>query len=204
MKSDNKVPCDDAPTLIDGESQGPVVTRGSRLQAGGRFVIKEKNSDRILTISKGFAMFQKCDDIESLDKYWHWHWDCIDDQGWFRLQNRVTGGFIGVCANGRRGLIIKVKNEHRLSSSGRLVVTLTSNGDQTLSVVSPTDELEQMTLGSFSNILVPRKSGGVGLEFIKLEDWMVLGGETWNFKTGWGWALSGRLKRRDTTETKEN
>ncbi|KAG6003717.1 hypothetical protein E4U21_001770 [Claviceps maximensis] len=165
MESDHKACCDDALPVAKDDSQGPKVTWNSHLQAGGRFVIKGKNSSRFLTVVGGIPVLQICEDMGRIEDYWHWHWDCDLESGWFRLQNRVTGTYIGVGKN----LQIKTQPDSDKNFSRRLTLTWAPDGSQTLNAVSPQGRLLRIMRRSESNELMLNGSGGVDLEFIKIE-----------------------------------
>ncbi|KAG5926461.1 hypothetical protein E4U53_003077 [Claviceps sorghi] len=159
----------DGSSLEADESLDSNVTRHARLRAGGRFVIKDADGDRYLTVEGQDLVLQDCDDVGSFDEYWHWHWVCSEDDGWFRLRNRVTNNYIGVACGGNCAVSIKVKPCSDDGFSGRLVVTPSSGGGQTLSALSRQGGLWQITLGDPLYEAMPRKSGGTSFEFIEME-----------------------------------
>ncbi|KAG5930489.1 hypothetical protein E4U42_001061 [Claviceps africana] len=161
------------PTVADEarlQNPDPNVTRNAHLHAGARFVIKDADGLRFLTVEGQDLVLQDCGSVDHVETYWHWHWDSFEDKGWLHLRNRVTGGYIGVTCHGGSGASVKVRPGDEDHFSKRLVATSSAGQGHTLSVLSPRGGLWQITLGDPSYEAMVLKSGGTSFEFIKVEE----------------------------------
>ncbi|KAG6077760.1 hypothetical protein E4U15_004558 [Claviceps sp. LM218 group G6] len=145
------------------------LTRDATLQHGQRFVLVERESGKILMAIGENALLQACDDMSALPNMWHRHWDCVIEEGWVTLRNRVTQNYLG--AAGFRWLSIAPRDRN---FTGYLVVTRSSGGGQTLSAVyqEPLGIKQIVCDGNFNGErlrLDPGATKGLEWEFIMLD-----------------------------------
>ncbi|KAG6169438.1 hypothetical protein E4U51_001581 [Claviceps purpurea] len=84
----------DTPTS-ETDSIMDIPNRDATLQSGQRYVLIERQSGSVLIAVGEDAVLQTCENISAFHSQWHWHWDCVDDDGWITLRNRITGNYLG-------------------------------------------------------------------------------------------------------------
>ncbi|KAG6097359.1 hypothetical protein E4U30_000744 [Claviceps sp. LM220 group G6] len=146
---------------------GSTLTRDATLQHGQRFVLVERESGKVLTAIGPEAVLQTCDDMSALPNMWHWHWDCVIEQGWVTLRNRVTQNYLG-----NDWCSLRVMSCDGSSFTGHLVVTRSSGGGQTLSAPHKQGGIKQIVHDAgrdASQKLDLGTTKGLEWEFVRLE-----------------------------------
>lgn len=75
--------------------RGPNLIKDADPRHGERFIIVERSTEMALAIVDGEPELQVCDGTETFGIQWHLHWECVLNDGWLGLRNRVTGKYLG-------------------------------------------------------------------------------------------------------------
>ncbi|KAH7629965.1 hypothetical protein B0T09DRAFT_365951 [Sordaria sp. MPI-SDFR-AT-0083] len=76
--------------------------RSDRPTPGFTYIILHQPTNRALSIIKGYPALQRaCEPITGvshprlLEGKTHWHWECVESNGWLSFRNAATGKFLG-------------------------------------------------------------------------------------------------------------
>ncbi|KAG6096342.1 hypothetical protein E4U14_007976 [Claviceps sp. LM454 group G7] len=160
----------DTPTS-DTDSTMDIPDRDATLQSGQRYVLIERQSGSVLIAVGEDAVLQTCETTSAFDSQWHWHWDCVDDDGWMTLRNRITGNYLGT-----RSTFWSWTPAVKVQSRGdgftaRLVVTRSCGGRQTLLALCK-EGLWRIVGGKAPDQLGLARDGGLEWECIRIESEM--------------------------------
>ncbi|KAG6030652.1 hypothetical protein E4U40_007727 [Claviceps sp. LM458 group G5] len=140
--------------------------RDATLQSGQRYVLVERQSGSVLIAVGEDAVLQTCESTSNFHSQWHWHWDCVDDDGWMTLRNRITGNYLGA-SSAFWNPAVKVRPRGG-GFTARLVVTRSCGGRQTLSALYK-EGLWRIVGGKAPDQLGLARDGGLEWECIRIE-----------------------------------
>ncbi|KAG6128907.1 hypothetical protein E4U38_005438 [Claviceps purpurea] len=155
----------DTPTS-ETDSTMDIPNRDATLQSGQRYVLIERQSGSVLIAVGEDAVLQTCENISAFHSQWHWHWDCVDDDGWITLRNRITGNYLGA-SSAFWNPAVKVRPGGD-GFTGRLVVTRSCGGRQTLSALYK-EGLWRIVGGKAPDQLGLARDGGLEWECVRIE-----------------------------------
>ncbi|KAG6056161.1 hypothetical protein E4U17_002435 [Claviceps sp. LM77 group G4] len=155
----------DTPTS-ETDSTMDIPSRDATLQSGQRYVLVERQSGSVLIAVGEDAVLQTCESTSDFHSQWHWHWDCVDDDGWMTLRNRITGNYLGASSTFWNPAV-KVRPRGG-GFTARLVVTRSCGGRQTLSALYK-EGLWQIVGGKAPDQLGLAREGGLEWECIRIE-----------------------------------
>ncbi|KAG6097355.1 hypothetical protein E4U30_000740 [Claviceps sp. LM220 group G6] len=148
------------------DSTMDIPDRDVTLQSGQRYVLIERQSGSVLIAVGEDAMLQTCETTDAFHSQWHWHWDCVDDDGWVTLRNRITGNYLGASSTFWNPAV-KVRPRGD-GFTARLVVIRSCGGRQTLSALYK-EGLWRIVGGKAPDQLGLARDGGLEWECIRIE-----------------------------------